>query len=156
MVTTITKEMSMAGTKTPKFTDEERAAVREYQQELKKASGRGGKATREDGERDIQEKIAAMPESDRTMAQRVHELITAAVPELMPKTWYGMPAYAAGKATICFFQPAGKFKARYSTLGFNDGAQLDDGQMWATSFALTELTPEVEERIVDLVKRAAG
>ena len=146
----------MAESKAPKFTEEERAAVREYQQELKKASGRGGKATREDGERDIQEKIAAMPEPDRVMAQRVHEIITAAVPELMPKTWYGMPAYAIGKNTVCFYQPAGKFKARYSTLGFNDSALLDDGQMWATSFALTELTPEVEERIVELVKRAAG
>ncbi|GAB3610005.1 DUF1801 domain-containing protein [Humibacter ginsengiterrae] len=140
----------------PQFTEGERAAMKEYVEELKTNAKRGGKATREDGERDIQEKIAAMSESDRAMAERVHQIITEAVPELMPKTWYGMPAYALEKDTICFFQPAGKFKARYSTLGFNDGAQLDDGQMWATSFALTELTPAVAKRIAELVRKAAG
>jgi uncharacterized protein YdhG (YjbR/CyaY superfamily) len=97
-----------------------------------------------------------MPEPDRTMAQRVHEIISQAAPGLLPKTWYGMPAYAIGKDTICFFQPAGKFKARYSTLGFNDKAKLDDGELWPTSFAVTELTPEVEKRIAELVRRAVG
>jgi uncharacterized protein YdhG (YjbR/CyaY superfamily) len=140
----------------PQFSAEERAAMKEYADELKTTAKRGGKATREDGERDIQEKIAAMPEADQAMARRVHEIISEAAPELVPRTWYGMPAYAIGKDTICFFQPASKFKARYSTLGFNDRAQLDDGAMWPASFAITELTPEVEERIAELAKRAAG
>ncbi|WP_243064002.1 iron chaperone [Humibacter sp. RRB41] len=138
----------------PQFSTEERAAMREYTDELKRTAKRGGKTTREDGERDLLEKVAGMPEPDRSMAQRVHEIISQAAPELVPKTWYGMPAYAIGKDTICFFQPAGKFKARYSTLGFNDKAKLDDGELWPTSFAVTELTPEVEKRIAELVRRA--
>jgi hypothetical protein len=139
-----------------KFTADERAAVKEYAKELQTAAKRKGKATREDGELDIQEKIAAMPEPDRSVAARVHELVLAAVPELFPTTWYGMPAYAMDGKTICFFQPASKFKARFSTLGFSDKAKLDDGDMWPIYYALNELTPEVEKRIAELVRKAAG
>ena len=150
--------MAEKGTRStaPKFSDDEIEAVKEYRDELKKAAGRGGKASREDGERDIQEKIAAMPEPDRSTAARVHELVLAAAPELTPKTWYGMPAYAKGKDTICFFQPASKFKARVSTLGFSDKAALDDGDFWPLYYAIKELTPEVESRITELVKRAVA
>lgn len=101
-------------------------------------------------------KIAAMPEPDRAIAERVHTLIREHAPQLQPKTWYGMPAYALGKDVLCFFQPSTQFKARYSTLGFSDKATLDEGAMWPTSFALQELTPAVEARIVDLVRQAAG
>jgi uncharacterized protein YdhG (YjbR/CyaY superfamily) len=150
-----TKTPVKASTK-PTFSADERAAMKEYTQELKTNARRGGKATREDGERDLLEKIAAMPEPDKAMAQRVHELISEAAPELDPKTWYGMPAYALGKDTICFFQPASKFKARVATLGFSDKAKLDDGDIWPLYYALNRLTPQVEERIVELVRRAIG
>ncbi|GAB3614030.1 iron chaperone [Humibacter ginsengisoli] len=140
----------------PQFTADERAAMKEYAEELKTNARRGGKATKEEGERDLLEKIAAMPEPDRSVATRVHEVITEAVPDFTLKTWYGMPAYAIGKDTICFFQPASKFKARFSTLGFSDKAKLDDGDMWPIYYALNELTPEVEKRIAELVRRAAG
>lgn len=153
--------MTMAETKRTddtktKFSADERAAMKDYAKELQTASKRKGKATREDGERDIQEKIAGMPEPDRSTAARVHELVLTAVPELFPTTWYGMPAYAMDGKTICFFQPASKFKARFSTLGFSDKAQLDDGDMWPIYYALNALTPEVEQRITDLVRKAAG
>jgi uncharacterized protein YdhG (YjbR/CyaY superfamily) len=134
------------------FTADERAAMRERAREAK-AEGRRGKA---DGESDLLAKIAEMPEPDRTMAERIHAIVTASAPELAPKTWYGMPAYAKGGKVICFFQPAAKFKARYATFGFNDDARLDDGNMWPTSFALTALTAADEERIGELVKRAVG
>jgi uncharacterized protein YdhG (YjbR/CyaY superfamily) len=136
------------------FTDEERAAMQERVREQKAAAGRGGKASAEDGERDVLAKIAEMEGADRTMAERLHALIRASAPELAPRTWYGMPAYAKDGDVICFFQPAQKFKARYATLGFSDKAKLDDGVMWPTSFALTELTPDQESGIVALVKRA--
>jgi uncharacterized protein YdhG (YjbR/CyaY superfamily) len=139
-----------------KFTADERAAMKEYAQELQKTAKRKGKATREDGERDIQEKIAGMPEPDRSTAARVHELVLAAVPELFPTTWYGMPAYSKDGKTICFFQAASKFKARFSTLGFSDKAQLDDGDMWPIYYALNALTPDVERQITELVRKAAG
>ncbi|HZQ66566.1 MAG TPA: DUF1801 domain-containing protein [Gaiellaceae bacterium] len=132
---------------TKKFTAEERAAMKEYAAELKKG---------ETGEQDLLEKIAAMPEADRVKAERVHAIVKEAAPELVPRTWYGMPAYAKGGRVVCFFQSAAKFKARYATLGFNDAAQLDEGNMWPTSFALKELTPAEEARITELVKRAAG
>lgn len=134
----------------PRFTAEERAAMRERSRELKKSKSRAG------GEADLLAKIAEMTGSDREIAERLHALITATAPDLEPKTWYGMPAYARDGSVLCFFQPAQKFKARYATLGFNDNANLDDGAMWPTSFALTALAPADEKRIVALVERAVG
>ena len=136
------------------FTPEERAAMKERARELK-AEARRDK-TRADDTRDVLAKIAEMPEPDRGLAERVHSVITAAAPELSPKLWYGMPAYARDGKIVCFFQDAAKFKARYATLGFNDPATLDDGTMWPTSWALTDLTAADEERISELVKRAVG
>jgi uncharacterized protein YdhG (YjbR/CyaY superfamily) len=133
---------------------EERAAMKERLKELK-AAARMDK-DRAEGERAVLEKIAEMPEPDRAMAERVHAIITASAPALAPKTWYGMPAYARDGKIVCFFQSADKFKARYATLGFNDEARLDDGPFWPTSYALTALTPAVEERIAALVKQATG
>ena len=133
------------------FSEEEKAAARERVRELKAA------ATREEGERDLLQKIAEMSEHDRDMAKRLHALITATAPDLAPKTWYGQPAYADkdGKI-ICFFQPASKFKTRYATLGFNDSARLDDGSMWPVAFALKELTAADEAKITALVKKAVS
>lgn len=135
------------------FTEAEHAAMKERAQELK-AAGRG--RSKADGEGDVLAKIAEMTEPDRSMAERLHTLIKDNAPNLAPKTWYGMPAYARDGQIVCFFQSAGKFKARYATLGFNDAAHLDDGAMWPTAFALVELTPTEEARIVALVKQAAG
>lgn len=133
------------------FTAEERAAMKERARELKSAK-RGA-----EGEKDVLAAIAKMPEPDRTMSERLHKLIRNAAPELLPKTWYGMPAYAnADEKIICFFRPASKFKDRYLTLGFNDAAKLDDGAMWPTSFALTKLTANEEKRIGELVRKAVG
>jgi uncharacterized protein YdhG (YjbR/CyaY superfamily) len=134
------------------FTDEEKAAMKERAKELK-AEERANK-NRAAGEKDLLEKIAEMPESDRVMAERLHAIITANAPDLWPKTWYGMPAYALEGKVVCFFQSAAKFSARYATLGFSDTATLDDGAMWPTSFALKELTDTEEARIVALVKKA--
>jgi uncharacterized protein YdhG (YjbR/CyaY superfamily) len=136
------------------FTDEERAAMKERAAELK-AEGRASK-NRAEGERAALEKIAEMPEPDRSMAERIHAIITASAPALAPKTWYGMPAYAKDGKVVCFFQGADKFKARYATLGFNDAANLDEGSMWSTAFALTGLTDVEEARIAELVKKAAS
>ncbi|GAA4136085.1 DUF1801 domain-containing protein [Actinomadura keratinilytica] len=139
------------------FTAEERAAMKEYAQERKKAARRASREEKAaEALRDVLQKISEMPDSDRVMAERVHAVITATAPDLAPRLWYGMPAYALDGKVVCFFQAAAKFKARYATLGFNDPAKLDDGPMWATAFALTEVTPEVEERIAALVKRAVG
>jgi len=138
------------------FTDEERAAMKEHAQELKTTARRGSRATKADGEADVLAKIAEMSESDRAMAERVHAVITANAPELSPKLWYGMPAYARDGKVVCFFQTAEKFKARYATLGFNDVANLDDGAMWPTAFALTKLTAADEARIGELVKKAVS
>jgi len=124
--------------------------MKERAQELKAA------ASKEEAENAVFEKIAEMPEPDRSMAGRIHEIIKANAPSLSPKTWYGMPAYARDGNVICFFQDASKFKARYATLGFSDKANLDEGAMWPTSFALKELTPEVEAKIVALVKKAVS
>jgi uncharacterized protein YdhG (YjbR/CyaY superfamily) len=150
----------MAGTKNGTyegFTAEERAAMKEHAQEAKKAARRGSRAEKAaEAEREVLAKIAEMPDADRVMAERVHAVVTAAAPALAPKLWYGMPAYALDGKVVCFFQSAAKFKARYATLGFNDPARLDDGAMWATAFALTEVDAQVEERIADLVKRAVG
>lgn len=135
---------------TDQWTAEERAAIKERNRELKAAS-KGA-----DGESDLLAKIAEMSGPDRAMAERIHAIVRASVPALESRTWYGMPAYAKGGKVICFFQPAGKFKARYSTLGFNDPANLDDGSMWPTSFALTELSSDSEAAITALVKKAAS
>jgi uncharacterized protein YdhG (YjbR/CyaY superfamily) len=134
------------------FTAEERAAMKERAKETKAAK----RNKTVDGTADVLEKIAAMAEADRVLAERLHEIITKTAPELTPKTWYGMPAYARGDKVVCFFQDAAKFKARYATLGFQDAAKLDDGTMWPTSFALTELTPAVAGQIVALVKKAVS
>jgi uncharacterized protein YdhG (YjbR/CyaY superfamily) len=130
------------------FTDEERAAMKERAREAK--------AGKTDGESDVLAKIAEMEEPDRTMAERIHALIKATAPDLSPKTWYGMPAYARDGQIVCFFQPAKKFKARYATFGFNEKANLDQGAMWPTSYALKKLTAAEEKRIAALVKQAAS
>jgi uncharacterized protein YdhG (YjbR/CyaY superfamily) len=135
------------------FTEEERAAMRERAQELKAARSGAGKA---DDERAVLAKIAAMAPSDRVLGARIHAIMKAAAPELSPKLWYGMPAYAKEGAVVCFFQDAGKFKARYATFGFSDKARLDEGQMWATGFALKELTAADEAKIAALVKKAVS
>jgi uncharacterized protein YdhG (YjbR/CyaY superfamily) len=132
------------------FTAEERAAMRDRARELKAA---GRKA---DGERDLLAKIAEMPEADRVMAERLHAIVKAAAPDLSPRTWYGMPAYAKDDDVVCFFQSAQKFKSRYATLGFSDKANLDKGAMWPTSFALKELTAAEEKTIGALVKKAVS
>ena len=138
------------------FTDEERAAMREHVEELKAAARRGARGDKADEERAVLEKIAEMPAPDRVMAERIHAIIKASAPGLAPRLWYGMPAYARDGNVICFFQAAQKFKARYATLGFSDKATLDEGHMWPTSFALTELTAADETRIVALVKKAVS
>lgn len=135
------------------FTVEERGAMKERAQELKAAARRGKQA---DEEGAVLAKIAEMSEPDRAMAERLHAVITASAPELSPKLWYGMPAYAKGGRVVCFFQSAQKFKTRYATLGFNDTANLDDGAMWPTAFGLTELTAAEEERIAALVRKAVS
>ena len=129
--------------------------MRERTRELKAAARRGPRAG-DTGVGDVLAKIAEMPERDRAMAERLHAVIKATTPELSPRTWYGMPAYAKDDKVLCFFKPAAKFKTRYATLGFSDKANLDDGDMWPTAFALKELTAADEARIVALVKRAAG
>jgi hypothetical protein len=132
------------------FTDEERGAMKERVKETKAA------ADKADGESDVLAKIAEMSEPDRAMAKRLHALIKASAPAISPRTWYGMPAYAKDGDVICFFQPAQKFKTRYSTFGFSDKAHLDDGTMWPVAFALTKLTPADEARIGALVKKAVS
>jgi hypothetical protein len=138
------------------FTDEERAAMKERAQELKAAGRRGQRADKTDGESAVLAKIAELTEPDRAMAERLHALIKASVPALSPKTWYGMPAYAKDGKVVCFFQSAQKFRTRYATLGFSDEAHLDEGAMWPTAFALTELTAADEARIGALVKKAVS
>ena len=141
------------------FSEAERAAVAATARERKVASGRSPAEEREEGLQDLRESLAKMPADDRAMGERIHELVSAAVPALLPKTYYGMPAYATeGKngKVIAFFKPKSKFKVRYSTVGFQPDAKLDDGEMWATEFAVIELTPKAEARIAELVKKAAG
>jgi uncharacterized protein YdhG (YjbR/CyaY superfamily) len=136
------------------WTDEERAAMVEHAKEQKKAAKRG--AAEAEGENDVLAKIAEMPDADRAIAERIHAIVKATAPGLAPRTYYGMPAYAKDGKVVCFFQPAAKFKARYSTLGFNDDAKLDDGTMWPTSWALTKLTAADEAKVEALVKKAVG
>ncbi|WP_439945652.1 iron chaperone [Streptomyces sp. BBFR109] len=141
------------------FTAEERAAMKAHAQERKKAAARRGLSRAEKeaaAEQDVLAKIAELPEADRVLAERVHHLVKAAAPDLTPKLWYGMPAYARDGKVVCHFQSAQKFGTRYATLGFSDQAALDDGVMWPTAYALKELTPAEEERISALVKRAVG
>ena len=136
------------------FSDDEKAAMRARARELKAEARRG--ADREAGERELLAKIAEMPEPDRGLAERMHSVITGSAPDLLPKLWYGMPAYYKDGKVVCFFQSAEKFQSRYATLGFEQQANLDDGDMWPTAFALTALTADVEARISELVKRAAN
>jgi uncharacterized protein YdhG (YjbR/CyaY superfamily) len=140
------------------FTEEERAAMKEHVQELKAEARRGSRAKKDnaDGESDVLSKIAEMPERDRAMATRLHAIIKASAPALSPKTWYGMPAYARDGSVVCFFQSGQKFKTRYATFGFSDKANLDEGAMWPTAFALTQLTAADEARIRALVKKAVS
>jgi uncharacterized protein YdhG (YjbR/CyaY superfamily) len=138
------------------LSDEERAAMKERTRELKAEARRGPRAGKADGESDVLAKIAEMPEPDRAMAERLHAIIKANAPALSPKTWYGMPAYAKDGKVVCFFQAAQKFNSRYATFGFNVAANLDEGTMWPTSFALTELTAAEEARIGALVKKAVS
>ena len=136
------------------FTDEERDAMRERAQELK-SEARASK-NKADGERDVLAKIAELPQPDRAMAKRLHAIVKASAPVLSPKTWYGMPAYAKGGKVVCFFQSAEKFNSRYATLGFSDQANLDEGAMWPTAFALKKLTDTEEARIAALVTKAVS
>jgi uncharacterized protein YdhG (YjbR/CyaY superfamily) len=158
----------MAATKTAKskkpaagktaniWTDEERAAMQASARERKTSARRDPAEERAEGELDVKTKIAAMPTADRVMGERIHELVTTAAPSLAPRTYYGMPAYAKDGKVICFYKPKSKFKVRYSTFEFQPDARLDDGEMWPVSFAVIELTPAVEKRIVALVKQAAS
>ena len=143
-----TKRTTTRGQKSQGFTAEERAAMKERTKELK------AEARREDGERALLAKIAEMPEPDRSMGKRLHAIITASAPSLSPKTWYGMPAYAKDDKVVCFFTPASKFNERYASFGFNESANLDNGAMWPTAFALKELTAAEEKKIAALVKKA--
>ena len=138
------------------FTDEERAAMREYAQEVRAAAHPGPRPGKADEESAVLAKIAAMPAPDRTMGERLHAIIKASAPELSPKLWYGMPAYAKDGNVVCFFQNAQKFKTRYATLGFSDKATLDEGHIWPTAFAVKELTATDEARIGALVRKAVS
>jgi uncharacterized protein YdhG (YjbR/CyaY superfamily) len=145
-----TKRTTAARKSSAVLSAEERAAMKELVEE-RKAQSRG-----EDGEAAVLGKIAEMPDADRAMAERLHAIIKASAPSLSPRTWYGMPAYAKDGKVVCFFQSAGKFKARYATFGFSDKANLDDGNMWPTYFALKELTSAEEKKIAALVKKAVA
>ena len=138
------------------WTDEERAAMQASAKERKAASRRDPAEERAEGEREVRDKISDMPEPDRSMGERIYELVSKSVPELAPRTYYGMPAWAKDGKVICFFKPKSKFKVRYASFEFQPDAGLDDGEMWPVSFAVTKLTPAVEGRIADLVKKAAG
>ena len=148
------KTTQKSGTTAKGFTPEERAAMKERARELK-AAARANKS-RADGESDVLAKIAEMRGPDRAMAKRLHAIVKASAPALSPKTWYGMPAYAKDGKVVCYFQSAQKFNSRYATFGFSDEANIDEGAMWPTSFALMELTPAAEAQIGELVKRAVG
>lgn len=147
---TASRRSAATTSKSKGFSAEERAAMKERSRELKAAAGKA------DGEKDVLEKIAEMSEPDRAIAERIHALVKTVAPDLAPRTWYGMPAYAKDGNVVCFFQAAQKFKTRYSTLGFSDKANLDEGHMWPTAFALKELTPAEEAAISALVKKAVS
>lgn len=152
------KSTTAASKKPEKFTDEERAAMKERAQELKTEASRGsrGKKAKADGESDVLAKIAEMSEPDRTLATRIHAIVKANAPTLSPKTWYGMPAYAKDGKVVCFFQSAQKFNSRYATFGFSDTANLDEGALWPVAFGLKKLTAAEEARIAELVKKATS
>ena len=152
----------MAETRTAKkaaatnvWSDEEKAAMKESARERKASSKRDPAKEREDGEREVLAKIAELPSPDKELAERLHQIVSRAAPHLVPRTFYGMPAYAKDGKTMCFFKPASKFKDRYATLGFETGATLDDGAIWPVAFALIEFTPAVRKQFAELVKRAA-
>jgi uncharacterized protein YdhG (YjbR/CyaY superfamily) len=150
------KQKSAKGTTAvAKFTDEERGAMKDRVQELKAAARRGPRADK-DGESEVLAKIAEMPASDRALAKRLHAVVKASAPALSPRLWYGMPAYAKDGKVLCFFQSGQKFKTRYATFGFSDVANLDEGAIWPTAFALTKLTADEEARIGALVKKAVS
>jgi uncharacterized protein YdhG (YjbR/CyaY superfamily) len=150
------KRPTERGNKNKRFTAEERAAMRERVRELKAEERGGGSGGAEDGESEVLAKIAALPQPDRALAERLHSIIKSNAPALSPKSWYGMPAYARDGRVVCFFQSAQKFKTRYATLGFSDRANLDEGNMWPTAFALKDLTGSEEAKIVALVRKAVG
>jgi uncharacterized protein YdhG (YjbR/CyaY superfamily) len=150
------KSTTATGKKPEGFTDEERVAMRERLQELKADARRGHRTDKAGGEGAVLAKIAALPQPDRVMGERLHAIIKANAPALSPKTWYGMPAYAKDGNVVCFFQSAQKFKTRYATLGFSDKANLDEGHMWPTAFALKEMTAAEEAKIGALVKKAVS
>ena len=152
--TKVNRNATAAKKKDQGFTAEEQTAMKERAKELK-AVTRGNK-NREEGEKAVLEKIAEMEEPHRHLAERLHEIVKVNAPDLMPRTWYGMPAYAKDDKVVCFFQSADKFKYRYSTLGFNEAAHLDEGSFWPTAYALTQLTPEIEIRIAALIKKAVS
>ena len=139
------------------WTDDEIAAMKEHARELKATKGRTSQADKDaEGEADVLAKIKELPGPDREVAQRIHEIVRESAPELASRTWYGMPAYTKNGKVVAFFKPASKFKGRYGTLGFEDEARLDDGEMWPTSYALTKLTPAAEKQIAALIRKAAG
>jgi hypothetical protein len=149
-----TKKTPQRKSAKPRLTSDEQAAMKERMRELKAEARRG--ADRAAGEKDVLAAIAKMPEPDRTMGKRLHEIITSSAPDLSPKTWYGMPAYAKDGKVICFFRGASKFKERYAMFGFNEGANLDDGFMWPIAWALPKLTPADEKKIGALVKKSVS
>jgi uncharacterized protein YdhG (YjbR/CyaY superfamily) len=151
-----TKRSDPAGTSGNVLSDEERAAMQETIRERKKAAKRSPEEQRTEGEADVRAKIAEMAEDDRAIAARIHELVLEAAPDLVPRTFYGMPAYARDGKVICFFQAKSKFKVRYSTLGFQPDASLDDGEMWPVAYAVTGLTAAGERRITELVTKASS
>jgi uncharacterized protein YdhG (YjbR/CyaY superfamily) len=138
------------------WSDVEQDAARETARERKRQAKRSPAEERAEGEKEVKAKIAEMPEDDRTIATRIHEIVNAEAPDFVPRTFYGMPAYARNGKVVCFFQSKAKFKVRYSTFGFQPDATIDDGEMWPVAFAVTELNPRVEARITELVKKAAG
>lgn len=148
--------MKRKSAKSTTFTDEERDAMKERARESRAAARRGSGAAEADGESEVLEKIGEMSGPDRAMAERVHAIVKASAPDLSPRTWYGMPAYAKDGKIICHFQPAQKFKTRYATLGFSDRANLDEGAMWPVAYALPELTPADEKKIGALIRRAVS
>ncbi|HEY0998037.1 MAG TPA: DUF1801 domain-containing protein [Streptosporangiaceae bacterium] len=148
--------MAERNTATTRFTDEERAAMKERAKEMKTTARRSPRDKAAEGERDVLAKISEMEKPDREMAEKIHAIIKANAPDLMPRTWYGMPAYAKDGSVLCFFRPAPKFSERYATFGFNDNAKLDDGNMWPVAYALKKLTKADEATITALVKQAVS
>jgi uncharacterized protein YdhG (YjbR/CyaY superfamily) len=146
----------MAERNTARFTDEERAAMKERAKEMKTTARRSPRDKAAEGERDVLAKISEMEKPDREIAEKIHAIIKANAPGLMPRTWYGMPAYAKDGSVLCFFRPAPKFSERYATFGFNDNAKLDDGNMWPVAYALKKLTKADEATITALVKQAVS